>query len=285
MAPKDVVPEEFRCAATGKPLYMPVVTLQGVAYSYAALMEMFTKARGLPVCKVTGESIPFFPNVCPALHHFLLEEYRGVMRGRRQQDEADLLEQFGLQMPAVPDAPEEEGDAGLLEELQCVVSHDLVYQPCVLSSGSVVSAHCVPEGGFQKDPDRLVATALHGQAPRRCPALESVLQARFPQVYEERGARVAAELGGQPAARHASGTWAGYPADALAFWGLGCDGCGIWPIRGSAWSDIDCQDRVGFHLCGDCHKFGYHKRVITGKFNQNRMPKNRMVQMSESEFF
>lgn len=30
----------------------------------------------------------------------------------------------------------QDGDAGLLEELECVVSGELAYEPCVLSSGT-----------------------------------------------------------------------------------------------------------------------------------------------------
>merc|ERR550532_809886 len=111
-------------------------------------------AAGLPKCKVTQEPIMFFPNVCLPLHHYLMAEFKNAMRGRKQQDEADMKEKFGLPMPQLSDAPDEEGDDGFLEEFQCVASQELAYEPCCLSSGSIVSSHCVPEGGFKKDPDR-----------------------------------------------------------------------------------------------------------------------------------
>lgn len=262
---------------------MPVVTTQGVAYSYSALFEMFMAARALPTCKVTGEPIAFFPSVCLPLHHHLMEQYKGVMRGRRQQDEPDLAERFGFPMPMVEELPEKNFDEALLEELECVVSRELVYEPCVLSSGSIVSAYCVPEGGFLKDPNRTVGCALYGQAPRKSMAVEAMIKARFPQHYTERALELAKE-GIQSAGQHANGTWNELSPALHIFWGLGCDGCGLWPIRGSAWEDAECQDRVGFHLCDQCYQLGFHRRVVTGKFNQTRMPKCRMVQMAESDF-
>lgn len=282
MAPSDPWPDEFRCAATGKLLYLPVITLHGVAYSYVALFEMFTKAQGLPICKVTKEPIYFLPSVCLPLHHHLLAEYKGPMKGRRQQDELEMTEKFGLPLPNVSEAPEEEGDAGFLEEFQCVVSKELAYEPCALSSGSIVSAYCVPKGGFNKDPDRLVACALHGQAPRRSEALETMIKMRFSVEYAERGMTLASE--GLVGDDHADGSCKDFSSDDNIHWGLGCDGCGLWPIRGEAWFDVDCRDKAGFHLCAACYGFGFHKRVLTGKLMQGHLPKHRMLPVPQATF-
>lgn len=256
---------------------MPVITTEGVAYSFAALFEMFMSAQGgLPLCKATQEPIRFFPGVCLPLHYFMMSEFRTSMRGRKQQDEADMFEKFGLPMPAHAEAPEDESDGGWMELFQCVVSEELVYEPCALSSGSIVSAYSVPEGGFKKDPDRLVACALHGQAPKNCLALEAMIKTKFPKEYGQR-ANDLAKQGIQATAKHATGSYNQFAQDEYIYWGLGCDGCGLWPIVGKAWTDADCPDKAGFHLCDSCYKFGYHRRVITGKFNQNHMPKNQMV--------
>merc|ERR1740121_2305372 len=119
----DSVPDDFRCASTGKPLYLPVVTTQGVAYSYAALFDMFMAAGGsVPRCKVTEEEILFFPSVCLALHHFMYAEYPKVMKGRKDQDEAEMLDKYDFELPAVPNEPDFNGDEGLLEELECRVT-------------------------------------------------------------------------------------------------------------------------------------------------------------------
>lgn len=275
---------DFRCAATGKPLYMPVVTPHGVVYSYAALFDMFMSAGGaLPVCKSTKEPIAFFPGVCLPIHHYLFREQPKIARGRKQQDEEFLLEKYGFQMSAITEESDYGGDEGLLDELQCAVSGALAFNPCVLSSGTIVSAYCVPEGGFRKDPNRLIGCAMHGQAPRKCEMLVGLLRTRFPDEYENRGEELLAK-GEDVEGQFAVGTWEDFPVDSSMFLGLGCDGCGQWPIRGEAWEDADCPDKTGFHLCGQCYKFKYHKRVATGKFNQTHVPKHRMVQLPEADF-
>merc|ERR1719436_1302286 len=109
------------------------------------------------------------------------------MRDRRRQDEAELKEQYDLEMPGIFDEPDEDGDDGFLEEFECVVSQELAYEPCALSSGSIVSAYCVPEVGFKKDPNRLVACALHNQAPKPSAALELMIKEKFPREYAARG--------------------------------------------------------------------------------------------------
>ncbi|CAE7361692.1 unnamed protein product [Symbiodinium sp. CCMP2592] len=51
----------------------------------------------------------------------------------------------------VTESPEEEGDEGFMEEFLCAVSGELAYEPCCLSSGTLVSVRNIPTGGFTKD--------------------------------------------------------------------------------------------------------------------------------------
>merc|ERR1712228_945967 len=107
----------------------------------------------------------------------MMSEFRNAMKSRKQQDEYDMLDKFGLQMPQVSEAPDEDGDDGFLEDFECAVSHELAYEPCCLSSGTIVSACEILEKGFKKDPDRLVACALHGQKPKKSEVLEAMIKA------------------------------------------------------------------------------------------------------------
>jgi len=285
MAPKggsENVPKEFRCAATGKALYLPVITTDGIAYSYAALFEMFMQAEGQPICKVTKEIINFFPAVCQPLHHFMWDQYRSSMRSRRTEEEAAMWEKFGIGLPNITTAPEDEGDEGFLEEFECVVSGEMAYEPCALSSGSIVSAYCVPEDGFKKDPNRLIACALYGQAPKKSATLEAMIRDKFPKEYSQRASELA-KAGIMTKKRESKPL--DFDPQSYIHMGLGCDGCGIWPIRGRAWTSTQCPESVGFHLCEDCYTYGYNKRVITGRFNQSHMPNHKMVPVVESGFF
>eukprot|EP00931_Biecheleriopsis_adriatica_P106905 TRINITY_DN81261_c0_g1_i1.p1 TRINITY_DN81261_c0_g1~~TRINITY_DN81261_c0_g1_i1.p1 ORF type:complete len:299 (+),score=44.13 TRINITY_DN81261_c0_g1_i1:49-897(+) len=273
------VPDEFRCAATGRPLYYPVVTDQGVAYCYSALLEMFLKAEGIPRCVVTDQPIVFFPNVCAALHHFMIDQYSKDLKGRKKIEE-DLLETYGLKVPLVSDAPDEDGDEGFLEEFQCPVSRELAYEPCCLSSGTIVSARSIPAGGFKKDPNRLVACGLHDQAPRPSKTLASMIRTKFPNEYRAR--ETAAATSGNSVSQ---ATCKEFGANEHIHIGLGCDGCGLWPIRGKAFEDVECRSKVGFHLCQACYDLGYHKRVMGGRFSQGHLPKNTMALVTECGLF
>ena len=50
---------------------------------------------------------------------------------------------------------------------------------------------------------------------------------------------------------------------------VGCDACGLYPIKGRRYTCTDCPDKVGFDLCGKCHDKELH---ITGRFNQQHTP-------------
>lgn len=281
--PVETVPKEFRCASTGKPLYLPVITLKGIAYSYEALFEMFMNPTqgGKTICKVTEEPIEFFPSVCVPLHHYMHKEFPNAMRSRAQQDAAEMWDKFGMQLPQISSEPDQEGDDGFLEEFECPVSNSLAHDPCCLSSGTIVSASSVPKGGFKKDPDRLVACALYGQAPAKSETLETMIKTMFPKEYAQQAADLAKQGFSDT---FAEGTSKPLPQDEYVHWGVGCDGCGIWPIRGKAWYDTQCPDKAGFHVCDPCYKFNFHRRVITGKFNQHHMPKHKMEEMPQNEF-
>lgn len=265
----DRVADEFLCAGNGKPLYMPVVTNEGIAYSYLTLYDMFRRAEGPVKCKVTGEHIQTFPNVCLPLHQYLFSRHRGLMRSRRAEDEAALLEKFKVQMPDVPINPDD-GDDGFEEAFECVVSGELAYEPCVLSSGTIVSKHCIPEGGFKKDPDRLFACALHGQIPKKSDTVEAAIREMFPKEYSQRAKDA-------PTARNQVSTKLQATEEDYVHIALGCDGCGMHPIIGNAYEDVDCPDWVCFHVCEACYKLNFHKRVLSGRFNQVHMPDHRMV--------
>lgn len=274
---RDGLGKDFLCSATGKPLYMPVVTEAGHCYSYAALFEMFMKAPGgVAVCKVTQQRLRYFPNVCLPLHFYLWENHRQVMRSRRQEDEFLMQDKYGLELPDIPIEPEDTSEDGWLEVFECKVSGELAYEPCVLSSGTIVSAYCVPPAGFKKDPDRFIACALHLQIPAECKPLATIIREKFPKDYSNR-------------AKEAPPTKKKLPrpeedTDLDIHWGLGCDGCGMWPIKGPAWYDVDCPQSVGFNLCNGCYENGYHRRVMTGRFNQTHMPTNKMAPVQYHQY-
>jgi len=180
-------------------------------------------------------------------------------------------------MPSLSERPDDDSEEGFKQEMHCVVDDELAFEPCCLSSGSIVSAHNIPDNGFKKDPDRFFACALHGQIPRKSVALEYIIKDMFPKEYAELAREVPPSKALMRVPLETS--------DQHLHIGLGCDGCGMWPILGKAWYDADCPEGVGYHLCDGCYTFGVHRRVLTGRFNQSHLPNNRMIEVIGTNFF
>lgn len=63
-------------------------------------------------------------------------------------------------------------------------------------------------------------------------------------------------------------------------YGVGCDGCGIYPIEGRRYKCKDCSEEIGFDLCGECYDCGVHKRDdFCGRFNQKHSAHHVMAEM------
>ena len=75
--------------------------------------------------------------------------------------------------------------------------------------------------------------------------------------------------------------------DNFVHYGVGCDGCGIYPISGRRYKCIDCSEEIGFDLCGDCFDAGVHKkdRDRAGRFNQQHRPEHYMGEVVQDRTF
>ena len=60
--------------------------------------------------------------------------------------------------------------------------------------------------------------------------------------------------------------------------GVGCDGCGAFPIRGAAFRCLDCPDAVGFALCAECRGSSL---VVSGRFDQGHTLNHRVVEREQ----
>ncbi|CAM6107353.1 unnamed protein product [Calypogeia fissa] len=55
--------------------------------------------------------------------------------------------------------------------------------------------------------------------------------------------------------------------------GIGCDGCGMFPMFGRRFRCIDCPKIPGYDLCWHCFQSGTN---LTGRFNQQHKPQHRI---------
>jgi len=60
--------------------------------------------------------------------------------------------------------------------------------------------------------------------------------------------------------------------------GIGCDGCGVYPIVGRAYRCLECPEEIGFDLCCDCISRDVHRTATTGRFRQTHHPSHRMTE-------
>ena len=178
--------------------------------------------------------------------------------------------------------------------------------PFSSSSPSPSSSSCVPSGR-----NCLAcggAGRVGGSLPRTCALLAGLVEALFPAEVaqrreaaeaeserraRERGASAAEAAGGGGAGGEAG---RGDPAPAApppagpprrpssldTHFGIGCDACGAYPLKGRRFRCLDCAEAtaVGFDLCGDCYDDQQRQqrgqeergedaaRVVDGRFAQ-----------------
>ena len=63
-------------------------------------------------------------------------------------------------------------------------------------------------------------------------------------------------------------------SDSIVHYGVGCDGCGMIPIVGNAFRCLDCPEKIGYDLCGDCYTSSHN---VEGRFGQHHERSHRMV--------
>ena len=61
--------------------------------------------------------------------------------------------------------------------------------------------------------------------------------------------------------------------------GVGCDGCGVCPIVGPRYKCMECEERIGFDLCAQCHL----RHEGPGRFNQQHKADHKMVLVEPKE--
>ena len=59
--------------------------------------------------------------------------------------------------------------------------------------------------------------------------------------------------------------------------GIGCDGCGSYPIRGRAYRCCECPEAIGYDLCELC----YGSAGCRGRFGQAHRPEHRMEERAQ----
>ena len=277
------------------PVCKPVITPCGHLFCFwcGHKSMSFIGASACPLCRFEYTK---FPRLCGALHEFLGRAFPGEYRARLaalDEDEAEMQHQSP--QPAAGAAPA----ATDAELFRCVRCAGLLFEPVALNCGHLAClACCVGDAlaGGGPLPARVDCPECGepSDLPRPCLQLDGFLKGRFAAEYAASGresqldalAALAAEAGAgaggrEPAAEGEAGAaGAGRPSlldpDHYTHLGVGCDGCGVYPIVGRRFKCLQCPETIGYDLCRACMD---RDRGAQGRFNQNHTKDHEMEEV------
>ncbi|KAK7389421.1 hypothetical protein VNO78_24452 [Psophocarpus tetragonolobus] len=170
----------------------------------------------------------------------------------------------------------------LIADVTCSMCKQLLFHPVVLNCGHVYCETCIINISEVMLKCQVCQSAHPGGLPKVCLALDNFLEEQFPEEYaQRRNAIQLNQIKVKPEAettscslRNGEGEKKTWPSDprCKVHYGVGCDFCGMYPITGNRYKCLDCKEKIGFDLCGDCYKT---RSKLQGRFNQQHTPEHR----------
>eukprot|EP00004_Rigifila_ramosa_P015854 TRINITY_DN3714_c0_g1_i3.p1 TRINITY_DN3714_c0_g1~~TRINITY_DN3714_c0_g1_i3.p1 ORF type:complete len:417 (+),score=41.15 TRINITY_DN3714_c0_g1_i3:181-1431(+) len=268
-------------------------------------------------CPVCRHRYDHLPNVCLALHFFLLQTYPNEYEARR----LELLED-GMTEPPLQASP---GAAvpKLIELFRCEGCDELAYKPVVRSCGHILCLWCFynPVAPFTppdtcpgcddtttepadlspclllesalrsfasleyaaraqdlEDFQKLLPELIRAQLDRKHQSEEQHRQQRILVQQRQRAYQMIQEIiHRSDAQRPPEGVqYICMDSASFAHFGVGCDACGKFPIRGARWKCKECSHNMGFDLCGHCYM---RNPAAGGRFGQGHLSSHSMVEV------
>ncbi|RDX76993.1 E3 ubiquitin-protein ligase PRT1, partial [Mucuna pruriens] len=160
-------------------------------------------------------------------------------------------------------------------DVMCTMCKQMLFRPVVLNCGHVYCQTCV----IHIDDEMLrckVCQSPHPRGfPKVCLELDHFLEERFPEEYGQRRDAIGRrEIKVKPETPSSCSMDNGKKGVNTNLWsdpdskvhiGVGCDFCGMFPIIGDRYRCMDCKEKMGFDLCGDCYAT---RSKLPGRFNQ-----------------
>ena len=295
-------PSAFSCSICLELLYKPAVNTCGHVFCYWCMhraMDLLNETHHCPLCR---EEFTHFPAVCWPLQKYLTDTFWEMKQ--REEEIAKLeKEEYNAESPKVPAALKSEDQNpfdALLETFQCVECKKTPAPPTVLTCGHIVCCGTA-ETALRKKKTCPVKGCIGKMAaagqPKVCSVIDTILREYMTEESYAEAASTSSCCGGifldsASAAANVDGmndesTSLAPKEDRYVHYGVGCDGCGVFPIIGQRWKCRDCSEEIGFDLCGDCYDAGVHKREgnQVGRFNQQHLPDHNMVLMEQDDTF
>ncbi|GJN21607.1 hypothetical protein PR202_gb09099 [Eleusine coracana subsp. coracana] len=242
-----------------------------------------------------------FPSICQLLHHLLLKlepvdyERKGKEVLEIGNDRENSVEDGQIrpsqEAPSNSNIVNEHSKKIKMEDVSCPLCKEMLYQPAVLNCGHVYCVSCLSSLNEEALKCQVCGGLHPGEVPNVCLDLDHFLEEYFPSEYESRGVKVQFEKrkGNHEASSSCKlltqvlwclGTSTKEDSRAEhnddlsdVHFGVGCDSCGVYPIRGKRYKCQDCAELIGFDLCEACYSSSLN---LPGRFNQQHTPDHRM---------
>lgn len=302
---------QFMCCVCLDLLYKPVVLPCGHMSCFWCVhkaMHIFLESH----CAVCRQPYIHFPSICQLLHHLLLKLETTDYKRREKEvlEEEKRIETYSPQIIEFLNSKNNVGSDGenrnedskarppqeislngstsderskkiKLEDVSCPLCTEMLYQPAVLNCGHVYCVSCLSSLNEETLKCHVCGSLHPGDFPNVCLDLDHFLEEYFPAEYESRGQKVQFKKDQCNHEASSSGT-SGRKGSTRALHdedlsnihiGVGCDSCGVYPIRGKRYKCQDCTELIGFDLCEACYN---SSSKLPGRFNQRHTPDHRM---------
>ncbi|XP_039003847.1 E3 ubiquitin-protein ligase PRT1-like [Hibiscus syriacus] len=279
-------------------------TISFVAFAYCGHIACFwcvhksmnsQKESHCPICR---NPYAHFPGICQTLHFLLLKLYP-IAYKKREVQTLEEEKRVGYFSPEFNDhkckpraCTNEEKDRISAADLLCTACKQLLFRPIVLNCGHIYCQTCIifPANEMLRCP--FCQCLCPSSFPKICLTLDQFLAAQFPNEYSLRKASSkhdrattcsveSSKLDFKPLELPSSGRLpSSVQASSYKHVGVGCDACGMSPIIGDRYECIDCTEKIGFDLCGDCYST---RPKLPGRFNQRHTPEHRFERLQSSD--
>lgn len=165
----------------------------------------------------------------------------------------------------------------LAADLMCTMCKQLLFHPVVLNCGHVYCETCITDLSDEMLRCHVCQIPNPTGFPKVCLALDHFLEEQFSEEYAQRKDAIqVGQIKVKP--ETTSGSLLNGNGEKIALWSdpglavhieVGCDFCGMYPIIGDRYRCIDCKEKIGFDLCGNCYK---NRSKRPGRFNQQHTP-------------
>lgn len=286
-APKsDAGQIDMTCPICKELLFKPTVNACGHTFCFWCVhfsMDALSPSS-CPLCRAPFDHLP---RPSETLHLFVQSMAPEESFRRAEEMRAQEESEFHASSPEMPAVGE--------VDWSCAMCAQIVRHPLVQVCGHLCCAHCLPNGeGASPKPScaacgarqvyrpkvcLLAVAALGGEADATLDNAESASSLEAVDDDDDDGN--SSRAGGADVAGGVNGGGSSEPLRVPAYihFGVGCDGCGKYPITGRAFRCCECPEAIGYDLCEGCHDVP----PGTGRFGQAHRPKHQMEERAQAQ--